>query len=367
MFVRHSLALFFLSGDARLRALLYYWAGTGLFYLLTLIALNVQVHSGTASADGVMLLNWFAGSGVLFFFVLVRLSALLRITPRQLAMLQALFAIICNVVCYLSTGPLRGAGMMGLLVVVVFCTFSLRPRATLGICAVAITALALTMTWGVLDDPVKFPLHEEVMHFVLACLALVAVTLLTGEMSRLRASLKQRERELETALGKIRTLATIDELTNLANRRYMNEVLTDVERRQQGQDLSTCIALIDIDFFKSVNDRFGHDGGDAVLRTFADTARTQLRSADLLARWGGEEFLLMLPETDLEVAQRVLRRIADSVRTATIPGFDIRSDVTFSAGLVQRREGEPFADTISRADKIMYAAKQAGRNRVLTG
>ncbi len=362
-----KLAQILLGDDTKLRALLYYWAGTGLFYVLTLIALNVQVHAGTASADGVMLLNWFAGSGVLFFFVLVRLSDLLRITPRQLALLQALFAITCNVVLYLSTGPLRGAGMMGLLVVVVFCTFSLRPRATLGICAVAIIALGLTMTWGVLHDPMKFPLREEVMHFVLACLALLAVTLLAGEMSRLRARLKQREQELETALSKIRTLATIDELTNLANRRYMNEVLTEEERRSQAHDRPTCIALIDIDFFKSVNDRFGHDGGDAVLRTFADTARTQLRSADLLARWGGEEFLLMLPHTDIEVAQRVLKRIADSVRAVTIPGFDIRSDVTFSAGLVQRHEGEPFADTISRADKIMYGAKQAGRNRVLTG
>lgn len=128
-----------------------------------------------------------------------------------------------------------------------------------------------------------------------------------------------------------------------------------------------CIALLDIDFFKNVNDRFGHEGGDQVLRTFAAAARNELRAADLLARWGGEEFLLMLPETDVKVAMLVLRRMADAVRAIRIDGLDIGRDVTFSAGLVQRKDGEPFAETISRADKAMYAAKASGRNKVVTG
>lgn len=357
---------FCLSSDPKLRRLLGYWAGSGLYYLMAIVVLHIQVNAGTASAQGAFFLSCFGVAGVLFFFALVRVSYILHIAPRQLAVMQALFAIACNMGAYMVTGPIRGASLMVLLVVMVFCTFSLRPRATLGLCAICIIALAATMSWMVSHDPQQFPAHVEMMNFVMASTSLLAVTLLTGEMSKLRSGLKLQKQELLAAVGKIRTLATVDELTSLANRRYMNEVLTAEERRQAGPDQPMCIALLDIDFFKNVNDKFGHDGGDAVLRTFAVAARAQLREADLLARWGGEEFLLMLPQTQMTVAQLVLRRMADSVGAIRIPGLDIGRDVTFSAGLVQRRDGEPFAETISRADKAMYAAKASGRNKVVT-
>lgn len=92
-----------------------------------------------------------------------------------------------------------------------------------------------------------------------------------------------------------------------------------------------------------------------------------MNSADVLARWGGEEFLLMLPDTDAQVAQLVLQRMAERVRAVRVAGLDMQRDVTFSAGLVQRRDGEPFAQTITRADKAMYLAKGAGRDRVVAG
>ena len=356
-----------LSSDPKLRRLLGYWAASGLFYLISIGLLQVQVHAGTASAEGTAVLSWFAVVGVLVFFGLVRVSVILGIAPWQLAVLQALFAIACNMGAYVVTGPVRGASLMVLLVVMVFCTFSLRPRATLGLCAASIAALAATMAWLVMRDPMRYPAQVEIMHFVLASSSLLAVTILTGEMSKLRSRLKQQKQDLMAAVGKIRTLATVDELTSLANRRYMNEVLTAEERRQGGADGPLCIALLDIDFFKNVNDRFGHDGGDMVLRTFAQAAREQLRAGDLLARWGGEEFLLMLPESDQDAAQLVLRRMADAVRAIRIDGLDIGRDVTFSAGLVQRKKDEPFAETISRADKAMYAAKASGRNKVVAG
>ena len=354
------------SPDPRLRRLLRYWAGSGLFYMVSIGVLQLQVRAGSASAHGAFLLSWFGVAGVLFFFALVRVSFALRIAPWQLAVMQALFAIACNIGAYVVTGPIRGASLMILLVVMVFCTFSLRPRATLGLCATAIGALGLCMWWLSEHDPLHFPVHVERMHFAIISCSLVAVTLLTGEMSKLRSGLKQQKQELMAAMGKIRTLATVDELTSLANRRYMNEVLSAEERRHGVANQPLCIALLDIDFFKSVNDRFGHDGGDSVLRTFAAAARAELRGADVLARWGGEEFLLMLPETEVAVALLVLRRMADRVRKISIAGLDMERDVTFSAGLVQRLGGEPFAETIARADRAMYQAKESGRNKVVT-
>jgi diguanylate cyclase (GGDEF)-like protein len=358
-------ALLLLGTDPKLHRLLFYWAGAGLFYFIAIGVLHQQVASGTVQAEGAMRLSWFAAAGVLIFFALVRCSAALGLTPSQLAVAQALFAFACNLGAYAVTGPIRGAALMIMLVVMVFCTFSLRPRATLGLCATAIVSLGLTMLFLVRRDAAAFPPHVEQMHFALASISLLAVTLLTGEMSRLRARLKQQKQELVAAVAQIRSLATVDELTSLANRRYMNEVLAQEERRSAAPDQPMCLALLDIDFFKNVNDRFGHDGGDSVLRTFAAAARAELRTGDILARWGGEEFLLLLPDTAVAEALPVLRRMAERVRAIAVPGLDMERDLTFSGGLVERTSNEPFAETISRADKAMYQAKGSGRDKVV--
>ncbi len=362
-----KLSLVLFSADPTLRRLLLYWAGSALLYLIASGVLLQQVRAGIVAPEGAWRLIRFGLGGVLFFFVLVRYSVALRLAPRHLTVMQALFAFACTNGAYAVFPEVRGALLMVMLVVMVFCTFSLRPRATLGLCAAAIGLLGVSMAALAWRDPAVFAPRVELMHFALAACCLVAVTLLTGEMSKLRTSLKAQKQDLQAALAQIRTLATVDELTCLANRRHMNEVLATEERRQPGGDQPLCIALLDIDFFKNVNDRFGHDGGDTVLRTFAAAARAELRTGDILARWGGEEFLLMLPDTGVSEALPVLRRMAERVRKVEVPGVDMERDLTFSAGLVLRGRGEPFAATIIRADQAMYQAKGSGRDKVVTG
>lgn len=361
---RRSLARLLIGSDPQLRRLLGYWAATGMIYLVCLVLMMVQIHNGTAERDAAIFLSWFSISSVLGCYVLIRASKALRIGSAELSVLQALIALGCNVGAYALSGPVRGASLMMLLVVIVFCTFALRPRQTLGLCAFAICALGGTMAWMVRYDPLRFPLRVEAVNFALATVSLLAVALLTGEMSKLRTRLKRQTEELLAAVATIRTLATIDELTSLANRRHMNEVLDAEQRRAPPCGQPACIALLDIDFFKSINDRYGHAGGDAVLRGFAAALRAELRCGDVLARWGGEEFLLMLPATGLAEARLVLKRMSARVGATRIGELDEALSVTFSAGLVERRGAEPFADTISRADLAMYQAKSAGRNQV---
>ena len=362
----HKASQLLFGADPKLRRQLLYWAGSVMFYLVAIVVLYQQVQAGNVAPEGAYRLTTFGVAGILFFFALVRFSPALGIAPRQLAVMQALFAFACNIGAYAVLGEVRGSLLMIMLVVMVFCTFSLRPRATLGLCGAAIGSLGAAMAWLSWHDPAAFPARVELMHFALASCSLLAVTLLTGEMSKLRSSLKVQKQDLQAALGQIRTLATIDELTCLANRRYMNEVLANEERRQPAAEKPMCIALLDIDFFKHVNDRFGHDGGDSVLRTFAAAARAELRAGDILARWGGEEFLLLLPDSTVAEALPVLGRMAERVRAVAVPGVDMERDLTFSAGLVQRGDDEPFAETITRADHAMYSAKGSGRDKVVT-
>lgn len=356
-----------LGSDPRLARMLGYWAATCLLYLIGGALMVLQVRAGTADHDHAMLLFGIGVAGVATFALLVRASIVLRIAPATLAVWQALFAMVCNVGAYVVTGPMRGVYLIFLLVVMVFCAFSLRPRHTMLLCAYALAMLGATMLWLVSADPATYPPYVESMHFASAACALISVTLLTGEMSKLRLRLKQQKEDLLAAMSTIRKLATLDELTSLANRRHMNEVLVEQERRHETAGQPTCIALIDLDFFKSINDRFGHGAGDAVLRAFSNAARSELRAQDVLARWGGEEFLLLLPGTQLEQAILVVERMAERVAAVQVAqaGNDIR--ITFSAGLARRLHGEPFADTITRADLALYNAKSAGHNRISVG
>jgi diguanylate cyclase (GGDEF)-like protein len=365
MSLLHKLFRLFAGSDPKLRRLLGYWAATGVFYTACMMLMFVLIENGTVARDAGNALIVCGMSGLLGCYLLVRASRVLGIAPWQLAVLQAVIAIGCNVAIYSVSGPLRGASLMVLLVVIVFCTFSLRPRETLALCALAILLLGATIGWMVIHDPLRYPLHVEGVHFGLATVSLLAVALLTGEMSKLRVRLKRQKEELLAAVATIRTLATIDELTSLANRRHMNEVLGAEERRESPPGQRVCIALLDIDFFKRINDQYGHAAGDAVLRTFAGAARVELRAGDVLARWGGEEFLLMLPNTALAEATLVLRRMAERVGEMHISELGLDLTVTFSAGLVERNGAEPFADTISRADRAMYIAKSSGRDQVV--
>ncbi|MGH6649437.1 GGDEF domain-containing protein, partial [Aquabacterium sp.] len=126
-----------------------------------------------------------------------------------------------------------------------------------------------------------------------------------------------------------------------------------------------CLAILDIDFFKQINDTHGHNVGDEVLRNFAQHAASMTRETDVLARWGGEEFMLVLVGTSVHDAERGIQRLRDSLRNVTVAQDHLALHPSFSAGLTAYRPGESLAACIERADKALYSAKQGGRNRTM--
>ncbi|WP_020654894.1 diguanylate cyclase [Massilia niastensis] len=358
------LATLLYGTDPGLRRMLHYWAFTAVLYCACAGLVLLQVEHGYTPAPAARTLIRFGVCGVLAFYLLIRLSARLGVAPDRLAVSQAVFSLVCAMWMYAVSGPLRAAPLSMAVVVIAFCMFAARPRQTMLLSLIATAGVGATMWWLQAHDPARFPPETEALTFGYLAAALFSTAVLSGEMHKLRARLKHQKRELTEALGTIRTLATMDELTSLVNRRHMNEVL-DAEERRQPHGAGTCVALLDIDFFKQVNDRHGHAAGDAVLRAFAGTARSALRGHDMLARWGGEEFLLLLPDTRPADAENVLARMAERVHAMQVPGLDPGRRISFSAGLVERRPDEPFADAINRADKALYRAKEAGRDRIM--
>ncbi|MDB5619064.1 diguanylate cyclase, partial [Tardiphaga sp.] len=163
-------------------------------------------------------------------------------------------------------------------------------------------------------------------------------------------------------------MAITDGLTGLHNRRYMETHLQTLAEQAATRSKPLALMMLDIDFFKSINDTHGHDAGDDVLREFAVRIRKSIRGIDLACRYGGEEFVIVMPETDQQVASMVAERLRRSIagEAFSIDKGNKRVEVTISIGLsTLEKKGEPVADVLKRADVALYRAKHDGRNRVV--
>lgn len=168
----------------------------------------------------------------------------------------------------------------------------------------------------------------------------------------------------ETAEEKLRRAAGTDALTGLLNRRRMSDRMRQVWKTLSDQRRAICVMLLDIDHFKAINDRYGHASGDEVLVRVGAVLQHCVRRDDLVARWGGEEFLILLPQTNLTEASEIAERIRQEVaRTVFGANQTIRASVT--VGLAAWHEGESLDATIHRADILLYEGKRRGRNCVI--
>jgi diguanylate cyclase (GGDEF)-like protein len=162
----------------------------------------------------------------------------------------------------------------------------------------------------------------------------------------------------------IQRQATTDDLTGLVNRRRFLEALDGEIVRAEALGTPVSIVLVDLDHFKLVNDRFGHAAGDEVLRQFAARALAHLRDVDVAGRLGGEEFAVVVPETNAAGAAAVAERLRGSLARLPLPAGAESALVTASFGVAERVQGEGGSDLLRRADAALYQAKREGRNRV---
>jgi len=182
--------------------------------------------------------------------------------------------------------------------------------------------------------------------------------------SSMRQSLYKSGLKLKEAYRRIEELAELDELTGSLNRRSIMRMLEEEIARSHRLNVPCTVALIDLDFFKRINDLYGHPTGDEVLRTFAITAFANIRSVDRFGRYGGEEFMLILPDTDETSAVQMLDRLRGIIAELDWSAFSSGMRVTISAGVAMLRANEISDTLLARADGALYASKARGRNRI---
>jgi two-component system cell cycle response regulator len=168
-------------------------------------------------------------------------------------------------------------------------------------------------------------------------------------------------------LASSRELVLQDELTKVFNRRYLQMRLTKEIAAAKRRDVNFAVAMLDIDYFKKVNDRYGHLVGDEVLQCFTDKLMSNLRAADIICRYGGEEFVILMPDTSLENAYKIILRVQVLIGSQPLQLFKNQMEiaVTFSVGIAGfPQNGSSGEELLAAADHALYEAKVAGRNRV---
>jgi len=306
---------------------------------------------------GVILLN------ILLWYVVLRTGLNLRFDDPAMTLPQILSALTIIVGAYSVTGPVHGSTMMLLALVLVFGIFNMKQKGAIVAGGYTVVLMGIAILIKIRTDPHNYPFKLEIAHFVLTAAIVPTISGLAAQLSSLRAKLQAQKDELANALVRIQILATRDELTGLVNRRHMMDVLSQHKKRlERSGHHRFCLALLDIDHFKRINDTHGHAVGDEVLRNFAKAVQSGLRDTDVLARWGGEEFLVLLNDTSPELANVGLERARMLLAEATlVPALpDLKP--TFSAGLTAYNLSEALDVCIERADRALYRAKDGGRN-----
>jgi diguanylate cyclase (GGDEF)-like protein len=286
----------------------------------------------------------------------------LRFRDPSLTFPQIMAAGAWITVAYIVFTPVRGALLMLLALTLVFSIFNLdrKRRRIYNGCVVVGTGLTMFTLSALRPD--DYPFQVEWVHFVLTAVVLAVMGRLSEQLLSIRARLRAQRSELEAALSRIQELATRDALTGLPNRRCATDLFAQLARSAERNGSPLSVGLIDLDHFKRINDTYGHKAGDIVLQRFAETATGALRESDVLARWGGEEFLVLLPDTPVKKAYQSMARVRAALEQTRLLTADAAA-VTFSAGLAQFRPGESIEHTVERADFALYRAKSEGRNR----
>lgn len=222
------------------------------------------------------------------------------------------------------------------------------------------TVVVLLVAWR----PGETDLRRELFRLGAFAFFLAWFTVHGAYLGRLRTELRGARRQLAQELDAVQTLAYRDALTGCYNRRHAMAQL-EREVRAAGRGTPFALGMLDLDHFKAVNDTFGHAAGDEVLKAFAHCVDGALRGTDLLARIGGEEFLVIFSATTAPSARAVAERLRERVAALRIPALPEGRGITVSVGIAEHRAGASIEQTLARTDRALYRAKEEGRDRVV--
>jgi diguanylate cyclase len=325
---------------------------------------TVVVPQGLLSKELATLFMTHEAISILLFYPLVRSGLTRKLKDPALVVPQIVWASVAVVLAYALTPASRAVTLQTLSLILVFGFTSLSPRAAIwtgSFMVVLLMGLLALSPW--LNLP-RFDIRQQTLTLVTTSFILVMLTVQSYQFAKMRKHVLREKKKLNAALAQVKALMRHDSMTGLYNRQGMQDKLDQEIERCLKSGHSFSVAMIDLDHFKFVNDAHGHAVGDEVLQGFARCARQVLRDTDLIARWGGEEFVILMLDTSpadmASIALTRLRKVLQGMQVSQqVP--DLR--ITFSAGYAMWQRGEDIDHLMSRADKALYLAKNDGRDQ----
>jgi len=308
----------------------------------------------------------------IYFYVMLRTGWSERRADPAMSAEQIVVAMSWLLVPMMADTSVRDLLLIGDVMIMMFGVLALRGFALTAVAAYAFFSYAALVYIDYRYFDFRFDAADEARRLAMLAGMMAWCALFGNYVSALRHRLSDRNRDLNSALKDIRVLTSQDDLTQAFNRRYIMDALQKEKARCDRSPDTFGVILLDIDHFKSINDRYGHLAGDRVLIALCERLRGALRGMDVidslvrsssLARYGGEEFIVLLPQTPLAGALRCAERLCAVTRERP---FEDVFNVTLSAGVATYRAGEPVEGLLQRADQGLYRAKDAGRDQTVT-
>jgi len=358
-------------------------------YGICLIAGSGVIYTDLVAIDGVA----FAWLSVVTMgvqgglYAAIRSGFSTRFNDPSLTMVQMMYGVaIVSYILTIVMPEARGAVLNGYVLILLFGIFQLNSTQYLLMAISCIASYAAVILFQAMDPPDNFNLKIETFQWIVISIICLSFTSIGSYMRSIREGLKdsrvglvsshkeitrQRDelqsahKELQDALRQLGELAVRDDLTGLFNRRQFGETLSTQIAVAQTTGSPFGILLVDIDHFKAINDTYGHLSGDEILRSFSHIAMKCLRKTDFIARFGGEEFVILLPNTEKSDLLECAERVRSYIGSLTFDGISDGLNITVSLGASHYLMGESSETLLDRVDVALYSAKDLGRDQVV--
>jgi len=338
----------------------------GLIYLSGSLFIVSGIYAGLVSSRVGSFILTYEAIGFLVFFLLIRTGVNRRFADPSLTLAQLLHGLGAIVLCYSLIAAGRSLTLPLLSLAFTFALLSqLTPRQTM-FCGLTVTLmLVAAFALSYWRDARAMNVGQEVINLIMAVLTLTIFSTVFRQLKQWRARLDEQRSQLSRLIDELRVLATRDELTGLVNRRSMNATILEELLRFKRHHRSFCVAILDVDNFKQVNDQYGHHEGDRVLVAMASHLTQKFSMPDQVSRWGGEEFVVLFPESTLTAATEALDEARLNFACTVGAQTNSTRKITFSAGVTPCFSFDDPISILARADAALYTAKHQGKNRVI--
>ncbi len=304
-------------------------------------------------------------AGLLVITLIIRSGFNQKFYDPSMTMVQMIWCSIYMLTIIYMLNDWRGIALMSYFAILSFGYFRLDFKEFLIITMFCVFGYLFVIVYIAINEPLRIHRDKELMQlfgFTMTCMVMVY----TGSaVNKLRVGFRERNEQLAEALKLNTRLATTDDLTGLYTRRYLMNMLSNQKALSERDDSDFVILFADLDHFKHINDSFGHYIGDIVLKNFSDIIRTSIREIDYGSRFGGEEFVVLLVNTDIEQSKNIAERIRYGIEHFNFSDIAPGLHVTVSIGMASYMQYKSIQETLMTADNRMYKAKDQGRNKII--